>query len=123
MLQVGEALAYAHTHNISHGNVKPKNILFDAHGQALLTDFTLVSSADAMLRDQISEEYAFCYMAPEQGEISTNILIGPNITTFPLWSLRSQFVGRMTAQITSTWRNTIDSRATTQQSMSPGMEP
>ncbi len=66
VLQVGEALAYAHTHNIPHGNVKPENILFDAHGQALLTDFTLVSSADAMLRDQISEEYAFCYMAPEQ---------------------------------------------------------
>src|SRR5215813_6913367 len=66
VLQVGEALAYAHQQNIFHGSLKPENILFDAHGKALLTDFTLVSGADAMVRDQTSEEYAFCYMAPEQ---------------------------------------------------------
>ena len=66
VLRVGEALAYAHRHNIFHGNLKPENILFDANGKVLLTDFTLVSRADAMIRDQTSEEYAFCYMAPEQ---------------------------------------------------------
>ncbi len=66
MLQVGEALAYAHQHDIFHGNIKPENILFDANGNVRLTDFTLVSKADAIVRDQTSEEYAFCYMAPEQ---------------------------------------------------------
>jgi len=66
VLQVGEALAYAHEHNILHGNVKPENILFDANGQALLTDFTLASRTDAMLRNQTLTEYAFSYMAPEQ---------------------------------------------------------
>ena len=66
VLQIGEALAYAHTHNILHGNLKPENILLDAYGQALLTDFTLISRADAMIRDQATEEYAFCYHAPEQ---------------------------------------------------------
>jgi serine/threonine protein kinase len=66
VLQVGEALAYAYEQNILHGNVKPENILLDAHGQAMLTDFYLVSRKDAIIRDQISEEYAFCYMAPEQ---------------------------------------------------------
>jgi serine/threonine protein kinase len=66
VLQVGEALAYAHQHHIFHGNLKPENILFDANGQAVLTDFHLVSRKDAIIRDQTSEEYAFCYMAPEQ---------------------------------------------------------
>jgi serine/threonine protein kinase len=66
MLQVGEALAYAHQHNIFHGNLKPENILFDVNGKVLLADFTLVSKADALVRDQTYEEYAFCYMAPEQ---------------------------------------------------------
>ena len=65
-LQVGEALAYAHQQNVFHGNLKPENILFDTNGQAILTDFHLVSQKDAIIRDQTSEEYAFCYMAPEQ---------------------------------------------------------
>ncbi len=66
VLQVGEALAYAHQQHILHGNVKPENIFFDTNGQVLLTDFTLVSRSDALIRNQTSEEYAFCYMAPEQ---------------------------------------------------------
>ena len=64
--QVGEALAYAHEHNVLHGNLKPENILFDATGHIFLTDFYLVSRKDAIIRDQTSGEYAFCYLAPEQ---------------------------------------------------------
>jgi len=64
--QVGEALAYAHEHSIVHGNIKAENILFDGNGHAVLADFNLVSRKDAVIRDQTSEEYAFCYLAPEQ---------------------------------------------------------
>src|SRR5258708_22711865 len=64
--QVGEALAYAHEHSIVHCNIKAENILFDGNGHAVLTDFNLVSRKDAVIRDQTSEEYAFCYLAPEQ---------------------------------------------------------
>ncbi len=66
LLQVGEALVYAHSHEIVHGNLKPENILFDADGHALLTDFDLLNRSDVMMRDQTTEEYAFCYLAPEQ---------------------------------------------------------
>lgn len=66
LLQVGEALAYVHSHKIFHGNIKPENILLDAHGRALLTDFTFLGRGDVMVRDQTTEEYAFCYLAPEQ---------------------------------------------------------
>src|SRR5260370_31094811 len=51
---------------ILHGNIKPENIFFDANDQAVLTDFTLVNRTDAMIRDQATEEFAFCYLAPEQ---------------------------------------------------------
>jgi serine/threonine protein kinase len=65
VLEVGEALVYAHANNVLHSNIKPENILFDADGQAVLTDFSLVNRKDAV-RDQVTEEYAFCYLAPEQ---------------------------------------------------------
>ncbi len=66
LLQVGEALVYAHQQNIVHGAIKPENIFLDGNGQVLVTDFNLVSRKDACIRDQASEEYAFCYLAPEQ---------------------------------------------------------
>ena len=66
VLQIGEALAYAHEHNIVHGNLKPENILFDASGRPVLADFYLVDGKGAIIRDQATEEYAFCYLAPEQ---------------------------------------------------------
>jgi len=64
--QVGQALAYVHKHRIFHGNLKPENIFFDANSEAVLTDFALVDRKDAILRDQTTQEYAFCYLAPEQ---------------------------------------------------------
>ncbi len=66
LLQVGEALVSAHSHQIFHGNLKPENILLDAQGRALLTDFALLERGAVMVRDQTTEEYAFCYLAPEQ---------------------------------------------------------
>src|SRR5437879_6171981 len=46
--QVGQALAYTHENNVIHGNIKPENILFNAHDHAMLTDFTLVNRKDAL---------------------------------------------------------------------------
>jgi serine/threonine protein kinase len=66
LLQVGEALVYAHSQKIVHGNLKPENILLDAQGRARLTDFSLLEKKKVMVRDQAAEEYAFCYLAPEQ---------------------------------------------------------
>src|SRR5579859_1923688 len=64
--QVGSALAYAHEHNIIHRSLHPENILLVSRSQAVLTDFNLTNQNDAIIRDQTTKEYAFCYLAPEQ---------------------------------------------------------
>ena len=46
LLQVGQALSYAHSRGIVHRDIKPQNILLDGHGTARLTDFDLVWAAD-----------------------------------------------------------------------------
>ena len=46
ILQVGQALQYAHDHHILHGNIKPEDILFDEHDEAVLIDFRVPDNAD-----------------------------------------------------------------------------
>jgi len=42
IIQVGEALAYAHARNMIHRDIKPANIMIDDTGKAVLTDFGIV---------------------------------------------------------------------------------
>jgi serine/threonine protein kinase len=72
VLGVGEALVYLHEHNTVHGNIKPENVLFGANGQIFLADPLLIARNDAFIRDQSTQEYAFCYTAPEQFTDTSN---------------------------------------------------
>jgi serine/threonine protein kinase len=61
ILRIGQALQYAHQQNIVHCNLKPQNILFNAQGEALLADFSLVSLPESLQAAAVAT-----YMAPEQ---------------------------------------------------------
>jgi len=65
---LADALGYAHNLGVIHRDVKPANIILDARGEPLLTDFGLARIEDA--NEQLTREGSLlgtpAYMAPEQ---------------------------------------------------------
>jgi serine/threonine protein kinase len=70
VLPITEALAYAHSRNIIHRDVKPSNVLLTHSGQPMLTDFgvaKIVDNEDTMdLTGTMATVGTPQYMAPEQ---------------------------------------------------------
>src|SRR5579859_3845895 len=67
LVQIGEALMYAHQKKVIHRDLKPDNILFNEKGQALLADFGIAVVLDA--EGGVAEAGGTgtpLYMAPEQ---------------------------------------------------------
>ena len=69
MVQVGDALGYAHVRGMIHRDVKPSNVLIDERGNCLLTDFGLARMTDgtAKLTSSGAIMGTPAYMSPEQG--------------------------------------------------------
>jgi serine/threonine-protein kinase len=65
--QVAEGLAFAHSREIAHGNLKPSNVFVDAARDITLLDFGIAKWLGAMLEaGSRPENLAVNYLAPEQ---------------------------------------------------------
>ena len=67
--QVASGLAYLHQRNIVHQDIKPDNILVDANGDYVITDFGISLKAQSTLRKSMriqANSGTMAYMAPER---------------------------------------------------------
>lgn len=68
IVQVCEALAYAHGKLVVHRDLKPSNVLVDRNGRARLIDFGVAHLADGADPAQSAAPLSLAYAAPEQIE-------------------------------------------------------
>jgi serine/threonine-protein kinase len=64
-LQLAEALVVAHRQRVIHGDIRPENVLLDAHGNARLTDFGFVRAAVATDVTLLGTVHRAAYSPPE----------------------------------------------------------
>jgi serine/threonine-protein kinase len=65
--QVGSALTYAHRRRVVHRDIKPGNILIDADGNAIVTDFGIAKAAASPSQTMTGALVGTpAYMSPEQ---------------------------------------------------------
>ena len=93
-LQVAEALAYAHSQGVLHRDVKPSNLLLDAHGCVWVTDFGLAKQEGSELTKTGDVVGTLRYLAPERfrgiSDVKSDIY-GLGVTLYELLTLHSAF--------------------------------
>lgn len=74
MLQICEALIYAHEQGLIHRDLKPANLMFDRKGRLYLMDFGIARAAqDTHLTQTGTQMGTAAYMSPEQAQDAKNV--------------------------------------------------
>jgi serine/threonine protein kinase len=91
-LQVAQALEYAHSQGTLHRDIKPGNLLLDAHGTTWVADFGLAKAVDQDVVSRTGEVLGtLLYMAPEQWRGTTDArsdIYSLGVTLYELATLR-----------------------------------
>ena len=104
MVQIAEAVQYAHEKEVIHRDLKPSNVLLDAQGQPKVTDFGLAKKlrSDSALTASGQIMGTPSYMPPEQAEARADI--GPLADVYSLGAiLFCLLTGRPPFQAASAW--------------------
>lgn len=72
--QVAEALHFAHQQGFVHRDIKPGNILLDAEGRPLITDFGIATTTEELVDGRAISVGTLPYMAPEQVAGETQLI-------------------------------------------------
>src|SRR5436189_577543 len=112
--KVARTVHYAHEHGILHRDIKPGNILLDAKGEPLLTDFGLARlvEAESTITGTLEVMGTPSYMAPEQaaGETrkltSTTDVYGLGAVLYQLLTGQPPFAGGTTYETIRLLRDT-----------------
>jgi TolB-like protein/predicted Ser/Thr protein kinase/Flp pilus assembly protein TadD len=85
IVKVARTVHYAHEHGILHRDIKPGNILLDAHGEPHLTDFGLARLVEhgSTVTGSLEVMGTPSYMAPEQA-VGNNAAVGSSTDVYGL---------------------------------------
>jgi serine/threonine-protein kinase len=96
MAKVARAVQYAHEHGVLHRDLKPGNILLDAHGEPFVTDFGLAKWLDSGtdLTRTLTIFGTPGYIAPEQAK-GPSAKLAPTADVYSLGAIAFDlFIGR-----------------------------